>query len=315
MRHNILTLAVLLPLAGAVLVACEPGMGPFQPSPFAGFPPNFADAKLNAYRAQYLSDISQLEADPTAFMGRNQPGITCAMSAEAQKAFAEASYMPPLNERSPTWEKVTSANDYQKSPPIFDQATVKLLEGDCTGGAINGRASVHARYNRLDRSGFVAAQQGEYVSFQILAVELRETCDYLQSRRAGNCARYQVLTLSGATMFEGKLLPDQGGVAHKIFVFDYGAYADDRERGVGVAFQTYGDSHPFAGQNTTLARLPDGADLIRYEEYAGGEPPSVIYSRLLPDYLLHGPLYWGGGIEMSCYDHGKEVMRVDCGSE
>lgn len=299
----------LLPIAvtafsiGTLLAACEPGAGPFQPSPWAGFPPSFAEAPFNQYQAQYQADQARYTADPGGFMRRGSQRTNCELPMETQKAFAAAGFMARPEHAAPTWEKVQATYGREDFAPIIDQVSVQVLEGDCAGGSLNGSATVRATFLRVTPGM-------SPTSYYATQVELLETCTYRDFRREGDCRRFETLVSQNAEMSpDGKLILAEGLAGERSFVADYGRYSDDQEASPGVRFET---TTAMAGHesNMTLARYPASNNRLRYDEYVGGAPPAVTFYRRISDGVLHGPVVAKGGLVTSCYDEGVEVIRA-----
>ena len=288
--------------ASAIISACANGNGPFQPSPFSGFPPTFTDASLNQYRTQYVADIARFRADRRGFMGSDTAGVACDLSPAQQKQFAAAGFMATPERRTPTWNEIHEQQAMKANPPIVDRVAVKLLSGDCNNGAIDGRATLHARYLYIVPT--IVAN-----NYDVIDVELRETCDYRDLQRAGNCVRYQVHDKRvGHFGADQKLTMARDGASDEDVVFDYGAYEAGRDAGSGVTFavmrSSFGDE-----LNGTLTRTTLADGRMKYEYSTGGGPTGLTF--LTRNGLLHGQVLMGG-LPGSCYESGERVLRETC---
>jgi len=160
--------AAFVVAASAIIGACANGNGPFQPSPFSGFPPTFADPTLNQYRTQYVADMARFRADRSTFMGSNAAGLACDLSPAQQRQFATDSFVATPDRQTPTWNEIHEQQAIKPTAPVVDRVEVKLLEGDCSTGTINGRATLHARYLHIAPT-IIAS------NYDVTEVELRET--------------------------------------------------------------------------------------------------------------------------------------------
>ena len=302
MLHRMLPFAALS-IAIIVVAACEPGAGPFQPSPWAGFPPTFSESPYNQFRNQFQADLARYESDPASFMRRGASGLACEIPADAQKSFAAEGFVERPEHATPSWEKVQSTYGRQNFAPIIDQVSLQLLEGTCEDGTINGPATIRATFLRLTPGHSTT-------SYYVTKIELLETCTYQALRRVGECRRYEVLESQYAEAgTERGLRIVEGLPTERSFVADYGHYANNREAAPGVAFET---TVAMAGHeaNKTLARYSASNGRLRYDEYSGGGPAAVTFYRRNSDRVLHGPVIARGGLVVSCYDEGVEVIRA-----
>jgi hypothetical protein len=283
-----------------VISACTPGSGPFQPSPWAGFPPSFAESPYSQYRAQYVADRARFDANGAAFMRGTETAEACDLSETVQKQFARDAFLPRPEHRTPTWQQVTDAQGSNRPAPIVDQAKVRVLAGSCASGGIEGKATVHADFLRL-----VPTLVDKV--YDVTAVELLESCDYRGSRRDGDCARYEVLKVRQAYLKpDGQLSYIEAVPETTAVVFDYGAYHEDAEAGPGLAFETATLTDGTA-TNKTIARAAAG-ERIGYSEYTGGGAAHTTYFRRVADDKLHGPVL-NGGLEVACYENGTRILR------
>jgi hypothetical protein len=292
-RTGLVLTTLLLP------AACQTGTGAFQSDPFAGFPPTFTEAPYASYRAQFVTEHARFQADRPGFM-RRSAAESCALSPEAQKRFAATAFIPQPQHMTPTWDQVRKGNAAIETPPIIDQAKVRVLEGSCDGDTIDGKATVHATFLVVARSDIGQA-------YNVSEVELLETCAYRDMARDGDCARHEAISKRLASIgADGTLVYDSAAPNETAVVFDYGAYADNREAAPGVTFGT-SNINDIVKTNTTLSRHPAG-DRIRYAEANGGAPAHTIFFRRAADGKLHGPVT-SDGITMSCYENGTRVLR------
>tara|TARA_E500000318_G_scaffold89870_2_gene87539 strand:+ start:1658 stop:2533 length:876 start_codon:yes stop_codon:yes gene_type:complete len=274
-------------------------------NPWAGFPPVFKSPAFNADRAEYLSDVARFKADPVGFLGSNDPGIPCEMSAEDRKAFVAAAFIRDLNRSDADYKAMLDSQNALDVPPVFDRATVRLLDGVCVNGRIEGEATVYSSFFGI----WPAPLSGNKI-FQTSEVELKETCTYDDNRRHGVCRRYEKQSLNYATLTDGgalHALDDRKPT--ELILFDYGAYAEGLESAPGVSFQTY-DLGDGTEANVTRARLIQNGTSLRYETFIGGTSVKA-YFRRLSDRKLHGPVYWQNFLS-HCYEAGEEVKRKEC---
>lgn len=295
-------MAAFVVAAGAAIGACANGSGPFQPSPFAGFPPTFTDPTFSQYRTQYVADMARFRADRRAFLGSDAAGLACDLSPAQQRQFAADSFIKTPDRQSPTWTEIHAQQAMKQTAPIVDRVEVKLLEGDCSNGTIDGRATLHARYLHIVPT--IVAD-----NYDVSEVELRETCDYRGLQRAGNCVRHQVhIKRVGHFGADQKLVMPRDGRFGEDVVFDYGAYQSGRDAGPGATFavmrSVLGDE-----TNGTLARAALADGRMRYEYSTGGGPVGETF--LTRDGLLHGQVTMGG-LPASCYERGERVLRDVC---
>jgi hypothetical protein len=304
MRRSRLFTAALLSISSLLAAACAPGAGPLQPSPWAGFPPSFSEAPYAQYRTQYQADRAAYQADPAGFMRQGAAGLACDVPAARQQAFASDGFIERPEHATPSWQKVQSTYGREAFAPIIDQASLKVLAGNCTGGTVNGEATIRATFLRLTPG------LSSPTAYTATKVELLETCTYRDLRRVGECRRYETLEAQHAEMgADGKLTLAAGLAPERSFIAAYGRYADDREAAPGIAFET---TVTMAGLDTnkTLARYPASNGRLRYDEYIGGAPAAMTYYRRSGDQALHGPVVAKGALVMSCYEAGVEVIRA-----
>lgn len=295
---------------------------------YAGFPPTFSDASLSRYRAAYLAEKPVFDRDRDVFLGTALPGKACALPEETARALAESSFRLPIHERSPSWSDYMKKHGQGYTGATVDQVSFKLVDGDCTGGTLNGPADIVLSYVR------VAGKRISPGNYRVDEVTARERCTYRDSVRDGPCTRHaQYRTWTGRFTGDGRLLPElyarheeqpeiwpeqDSYPVENITVFDYGTYAGGFESGPGVAFETLPivGSGVDAQENHTLARttLPDGR--VRYEEYFGGTR-KLAY--VLRDGIAHGELVWyrpelSNGSPRECFVDGELVLTMKCGS-
>jgi len=274
-------------------------------NPWAGFPPHFKTPEFNAYRAEYLSDIDRFKADPAGFLGSDSPGLPCDMSLGDQKAFASTAFIRDLKETGPDYKAMLDEWNAPDVPPVFDKAEVRLLDGACVNGRIEGNATVHVSV--LAIRPHARGIKGIYRTSEF---ELKEICSYREGRREGICRRYSRQIKDDAYLDDdGRLERPPSRVPEDVVIFDYGAYADGLESGPGVRFQTYKYA---AGPEMNLGhtrQIHNGSSL-RYDEFSGDSWTKTHFRRL-SDRKLHGPVYWGNHVSR-CYEAGEEVKRAEC---
>ena len=296
---------------------------------YAGFPPTFAEAPLAGYRSAYLAEKPVYDADPDAFLGVGAPGKDCTLPEDTIQALAEGSFRLPIQERGPGWRDYMKKHRHDYGEPVYDAVTFKLIEGDCTGGVLNGPASIVMTYLRLSRMEGYAALGSRY---KVYETTVRETCGYRGSRRDGDCTRYARMRIwDGQTSQDGRLVPvlwamyeenpdvvdrpEEEDYVTVTTVFDYGRHAGGVEAGPGVAFETT----PIVGdgvnalENHTLTRTNEPDGRVRYVEYYGGTG-KLTY--LLRDGVPHGELTWFeknvGGDQRQCFVDGELVLTRNC---
>lgn len=298
---------------------------------YAGFPPAFAEVPLAGYRAAYLAEKPIYDADPDAFLGVGAPGKDCALPQDAVHALAESSFRLPIYERSPSWRDYMKKQGQDYGEPVYDAVTFKLIEGDCTGGALNGPASIVLTYLRLaEEEAFQAAGR----RYKVYETTVRENCAYRRSQRDGECARYARMRVWDGQIGQGGQVvpvlwamheanpdvidpPEEEDYAEVTTVFDYGRHAAGREAGPGVAFET----KPIVGdgvnalENHTLTRMGEPDGRVRYVEYYGGTK-NLTY--LLRDGVAHGELVKfepiPGEDPRQCFVDGELVLTRNCGA-
>lgn len=298
---------------------------------YAGFPPVFAEAPLAGYRAAYLAERPAYDADPDAFLGVGAPAEDCALPQDAARSLAESSFRLPIQERGPSWRDYMKKQGQDYGEPVYDAVTFKLIEGDCTGGALNGPASIVLTYLRLaEKEAFRAAGR----QYRVYETTVREDCAYRRSQRDGECARYaRTRAWDGQVGGDGQVVPvlwamheadpdavdrpEEGDYVEVTTVFDYGRHARGIEAGPGVAFETT----PIAGggvdalENHTLTRMGEPDGRVRYVEYSGGTR-KLTY--LLRDGVAHGEHFTfaptPGEDQRECFVDGELVMTRNCGA-
>lgn len=306
-----------------LLGACADG-GARWAEQFAGFPPAFSDATLNQYRARYLAERPGYDADAAAFLGATLPGKDCALPAEVASTLAETGYRAAVFDQNPRGQDITRSHSQQETSAIYDQVSLKVVEGDCSGGQLNGPARLHMSYVRV-------AHVPGLARYNVAEVQVREDCTFIANLRHGPCTRYQ-----RAARWEAKLMQD-GRLVHwlqaalegsgdideevlapsRYVIFDYGHFAKGFESGPGVAFETLAKDQNEAifVQNNTLSRmdLPDGR--VKYVLYAGGR---AMRSYVFKDGLAHGELVFlepnvvDGPDGRYCYAYGEPVLTTSC---
>src|SRR3546814_9563094 len=108
---------------------------------YAGFPPVFANAELNAFRARYLSEKAIFDQDRNAFMGLDGTAQSCPISSTEAERFARTSFRLPIGERSPGWSDYMNRHGIGYAGEVMDKVQVRVLQGDCSGGTLNGPRS------------------------------------------------------------------------------------------------------------------------------------------------------------------------------
>lgn len=298
---------------------------------YAGFPPSFDDARLNDLRSRYLAEKPVYDADPDAFLGVGAQGKDCVLPEDVVRALAEGSFRLPIYERSPSWRDYMKKQGHDYGEPVYDAVTLKLIEGDCTGGALNGPASIVLTYLRLaEQEAFRASGQ----QYKVYETTVRENCAYRRSQRDGECARYTRMRVwDGRIDGSGQVVPvlwamheanpdvidqpEEEDYVDVTTVFDYGRHAHGIEAGPGVAFET----KPIVGdgvtalENHTLTRMGEPDGRVRYVEYYGGTR-KLTY--LLRDGVAHGEHFTfeptPGEDQRECFVDGALVLTRNCGA-
>lgn len=297
---------------------------------YAGFPPTFAEAPLNQFRATYLSEKAAYDANPDGFLGVDRPGKDCALTDDAVLALADSSFRLPIYERSPSWRDYMKKHAMDYGEPIHDAVTFKLIDGECTGGALNGPAAIVMTYLRLVQDEGYTAGRPRY---KVYETTVRENCAYRATRRDGPCSRYTRMRMwDGQFTEDGRLIPllwafheenpdihdrpEEDDYVLVTTVFDYGRYAGGFEAGPGVAFETtpYNRDKVSVLQNHTLTRMNSEGGRVRYVEYYGGTR-KLTY--LLRDGVAHGELTWFetnlSGDQRQCFVDGERILTTNCG--
>jgi hypothetical protein len=293
---------------------------------YAGFPPAFTDPALADYRARYLAERPAYDANAEAFLGVDAPARPCALGEAAQRELVAGNYRATVLDRSPDAIRVRDKMGHHEREPVLDRIAFKLIEGDCSGGVLNGPATIHLSYIR---AAFI-----EGLSWYAVAeVQSREVCDFVQSVRHGACARYDLTRRwTGMLTDDGSLIPWQqylhemapdaveapdSFMTEDYTTFDYGRFADGIEAGPGVAFETLpvvGDGVD-AMMNQTLSRSAMADGRVEYVQYHGGTP-ALRY--ILRDGRAHGELHYlqpqPGVDPVLCFEHGKQVLSASCGA-
>lgn len=329
-------LSVVAALAPVLLGGCGGALSHIEvqrrlDATYAGFPPDFAEASLNGYRATYLAEKAAYDDDPDGFLGVDRPGQDCAIAGEVALALADSSFRLPIQERSPSWRDYMEKHRMAHGDPVYDAVAVKVLEGNCAGGTVNGPSSIVLTYLRVveDEAFRTAGRQ-----YTVYETTVREACSYRAGRRDGPCTRYTRMRIwDGRFTGDGRLIPaawaaheahpdvigkpDESDYLSVTTVFDYGRYDDGIETGPGVAFETT----PIVGnginavENHTLSRMTTEDGRVRYVEYYGGTR-KLTY--LLRRGVAHGELVWFeenmGGDQRECFIAGELVLTRDCGA-
>lgn len=266
--------------------------------------PSLQRQGLASYRNLFDQDRARLEQDPAGFFADGQAGMGCGMSPEQQREFVESSFIRDISWNMPDYVLSKQSWDVESVSPIFDRHSVRVLDGDCTDGMIDGPATVAASFAAIQPRG----QFGNRI-FRIFEVKLRETCEYRASVRNGECRRAEIATTFLSYLNDSGLLEkDAGYPATRLTIFDYGRYEENRETGPGVSFQIA--EFPGYFKHETLTRQKQGASL-RYETYLDGERVVWTYFRRQADLVLHGPAIWPAP-NFTCFEDGKKVERKEC---
>ncbi|MBO6562102.1 MAG: hypothetical protein JJ959_16275 [Nisaea sp.] len=261
--------------------------------------PDFA-----AYRSQFDEDRARLERDPAGFFADGQTGIECGMSREQQKEFVEGSFIRDISWNIPGYVLSKQSWDVETVLPIFDRHEIRVLDGSCSDGMIEGPATVVASFVAIQPRG----QFGNRI-FRIFEVKLRETCQYRGSIRNGECRRAETATTFLSYLNDnGFLEKDTGYPATGLTIFDYGFYEENRETGPGTSFQIA--ALPGYFKYETLTRRKQAGSL-RYESYLDGDRVIWTYFRRQSDLVLHGPAIWPAP-NFTCFEDGKKVERMEC---
>lgn len=321
-----LRLAAVLVLASASVTAALADSETQQrlDRTYAGFPPAFTGPDLGEYRARYLAERPDYDANADTFLGVDAPARPCALSEAAQRDLAASGYRATILDRSSDAVRVRDKMGHYERDPVFDRVTFKLIDGDCGGGALNGPATIHLSYIR---AAFIEGLNW----YAVAEVQSREVCDFVQSVRHGVCARYDLTKRwRGMLTNDGRLIPWQQYL-HELSpdvveapdsfgtddytTFDYGRFEHGIEVGPGVAFETLpvvGDGVD-AMMNQTLSRkaTPDGR--VEYVQYYGG---TAALRYVWRDGQPHGELRYlqpqPDGVQVLCFEHGKQVLYATC---
>jgi len=196
-RSFLRRLSSLLPALTCLplLAACETGAAR-RAENFTGFPPSFADARLNQYRAQYLAERPAYDADAASFLGAGAPGKDCALAPQAAATLAETGYRAAIFEQNPRNRDITRSFNQHETDVIYDQITLKVIEGACSGGQLNGPVKLYMSYLRV-------AHVPGLGHHAVAEVQTREDCTFVANLRHGPCNRYQ-----RAARWSGKVMPD-----------------------------------------------------------------------------------------------------------
>ncbi|MDX6751569.1 hypothetical protein SH611_17325 [Geminicoccaceae bacterium 1502E] len=317
-------LLLLVPLAGCAGALSHIETQKRLDATYAGFPPVLEDPALAAYRTRYMADRAAMEADRDAFLMADAPGIACALPPATVEGLAESAFRWPIQERSPDYQDHFAKAGLAEGAPVFDQAEVALVRGDCRDGVLDGPAVLRISFVRV-------AKDGRMDQYRVSEVTAREDCTFARSVRHGECTRYlHVAAWDGKMTADGRLVPWLQALheqyptihpkpeSHAVETFttaDYGRFEHGIEAGPGVAFETspvIGDKVN-AVANGTLTRLgtPDGR--VRYTEYVGGTR-KLTY--LLRDGVAHGPLQHFqpqlSGEQQECFVDGEKVLTTRC---
>jgi hypothetical protein len=310
-----------------LLAACESGASRWAEQ-FVGFPPTFADPALNQYRTRYLAERPLYDAGAAAFLRADAAGKDCVLPSEVASTLAETGYRAAIFDQNPRSQDIIKSHNHHETSVIFDQVALKVIEGDCSGGQLNGPVSLYMSYVR------VAHVPGLH-RHEVAEVQTREDCTFVANLRHGPCNRFQrAARWDGEIMPDGRLLPTNQAMQEKIggfsesdleklnrvavhASFDYGHFAKGIESGPGVAFETLaaGENEADFVENNTLSRttLPDGR--VKYVLYGGNR---AMRSYVFKDGLAHGELVFiepnvlDGPDGRYCYAYGEAVLTTTC---
>src|SRR3546814_15239161 len=82
----------------------------------------------------------------------------------------------------------------------MDKVQVRVLQGDCSGGTLNGPAQVLMSYI------YILSEAGAADAFKVHEVTVRENCSYANGRRDGDCIRYTWARNWDGKMLNGRLM-------------------------------------------------------------------------------------------------------------
>ncbi|KAA0679640.1 hypothetical protein [Azospirillum brasilense] len=336
MKQEAIGHGLAVTLAALMLAGCDGALSHIETqkrldAAFAGFPPVLDDPVLSRYRAAYLTDKAAYDANPDAVLGLDSPARACDLPEDTRHALADRGFQLRVYERNPGFADYMAKHGQGFGTPVYDRVTVRRIDGDCSGGALDGPADIVMTYLRL-------TPHGQLGSHKVYEMVVRESCTFRGSLRDGPCKRIvRTRHWSGQFTKDGRLVtapratyetmralnapgltePNDEDFITTTTRFDYGPYAAGREAGPGVAFETT----PIAGdgvnavENNTLTRqtLPDGR--VRYTEYMGGTVKATYRLRGgVPD----GELVWSvpqpGGEQRECFVDGEKVLTRNCGA-
>lgn len=318
--------ALLLGLAGCAGSLADIDTQRRMAATYAGFPPVFIDSQLNTFRARYLSDKVAFDQNPNGFMGLDSTVQSCPISPTKAEQLAKTSFRLTVQERSPAWSDYMDKHGYGYVAQVLDKVKVQVLQGDCSGGTLNGPAQVLMTYLYI-------LKKDQLDEFKVHEVTVREDCNYVKGQRNSDCTRYTWDRNWTAVMVDGRLMHIQLAQAltkpayAEIFVpgteyyrhtttFDYGRYQDGLEAGPGLAFETTPpdkESKIGVAENYTLARtaLPDGR--VAYDEFYGNHH-RVRY--ILRNGVAHGDLIFSPGESEGdprlCFQNGVAILSDQC---
>ncbi|SLN77851.1 hypothetical protein [Oceanibacterium hippocampi] len=131
-----------------LLAACESSAAR-RAKQFVGLPPTFAEAALNQFRAQYLTERPLYDANAAAFLRADAPGKVCDLPQEVAATLAETGYRAAIFDQNPRSRDIIRSYNQQETSAIYDQVTLKVIEGDCSGGQPNGPVTLFMSYIRI----------------------------------------------------------------------------------------------------------------------------------------------------------------------
>lgn len=285
------------------LAACEMDGATVAPNPWAGFPPNLTEAPYSQYLAQYRSDIARYKSGHEAFMGTQAPAQACNIPVERARQFALDAFLYRQDNTTAMWDN--TLRTYRQTDPIItvDQVDLRVLEGDCSGGTVNGPATLHARFVHI------ASRLQDNETFNITKVELHESCTYTDLKRDGECRIYQTQEWQLGILDDAGAMHVTKGDPETGQSFSYGRYQGGREAAPAAAFETI---QTIFGNESKQAMTRHAASnqRVRYQQYVGGTAYEAFYRRL-SDGKLHGQVTHAGH-PILCYDNGKQILTTSC---
>lgn len=300
--------SVLPALAGFLfcsltLAACEVDGGTAVPNPWAGFPPNLTEMPYSQYLAQYRGDIARYKSGAEAFMGTSASAQSCSIPAERARQFALDAFIYRQDNTTAMWDNTLRTYRQTDAIVAVDQIDLRVVEGDCSGGTVNGPATLHARFVHI------APQLQDNKDFRITKVELRESCTYTDLKRDGDCQIYQTHEVQLGILDDAGAMHVTDGPPETGQAFSYGRYQAGRESAPAAAFETI---QTIFGNESKQAMTRHAASnqRVRYQQYVGGTAYESFYRRL-SDGKLHGQVTHAGH-PIFCYDNGEQILTTNC---